>query len=50
MPTPMDEPVGCPFKNRCFSKVGDICDTVRPKWTTVNGHKVACHLYNGEDD
>lgn len=49
VPTPMDKPVGCPFKNRCFNKVGDICDTVRPQWTSVNGHQVACHLYKGEE-
>ena len=49
VPTPMDEPVGCPFKNRCFNKIGDICETTRPKWTSVDGHHVACHLYNEEE-
>lgn len=44
--TPLEQPVGCRFKNRCFAKIGDICDTVRPVWRGENGHGVACHLYS----
>lgn len=50
VPTPMEKQVGCPFKNRCFKKLGDICDTVRPKWQSINGHYVACHLYSEVDE
>ena len=45
VPTPMEKQEGCVFKNRCFMKIGGICDKVRPELTTVNGHQVACHLY-----
>lgn len=48
VPTPMEKQEGCVFKNRCFMKVGDICDKVRPKMTSINGHQVACHLYEKE--
>jgi len=45
VPTPMDKQEGCVFKSRCFMKMGEICDKVRPEMTTINGHQVACHLY-----
>lgn len=47
VPSAINKPVGCVFKDRCFMKIGEICDTVRPKWTEEEGHGVACHLYNG---
>jgi oligopeptide/dipeptide ABC transporter ATP-binding protein len=49
VPTPMDKHEGCVFKSRCFMKMGEICDKVRPKMTNVNGHQVACHLFNEEE-
>lgn len=45
VPSPINQTVGCVFKDRCFNKKGTICDTVRPKWQVINGHGVACHLY-----
>lgn len=47
VPAAINKPVGCVFKDRCFMKIGEICDTVRPKWTEEEGHGVACHLFNG---
>lgn len=47
VPTPMEKHTGCVFKNRCFMKLGEVCDNVRPTMTSVNGHYVACHLYGG---
>lgn len=47
VPAAINIPVGCVFKDRCYMKMGEICDTVRPKWTTTNNHGVACHLYDG---
>lgn len=48
VPTPLDPPIGCRFKNRCFKKIGAICDTVRPEWTVEHTHGVACHLYKAD--
>jgi len=50
VPTPMEKQEGCVFKNRCFMKVGEICDKVRPEWTSINGHQIACHLYSGGNE
>jgi len=48
VPSAINAPVGCVFKDRCFMKMGEICDSVRPKWTTESNHGVACHLYDKE--
>lgn len=43
--TPLEQPKGCRFENRCPQKIGGICENLRPLWTEKNGHGVACHLY-----
>jgi oligopeptide/dipeptide ABC transporter ATP-binding protein len=43
--TPLEEPVGCRFQQRCPHKIGEICENVRPVWVESGGHGVACHLY-----
>jgi oligopeptide transport system ATP-binding protein len=45
LPSPANPPSGCAFHTRC-SQVMDICKTARPEETNMNGHFVACHLYN----
>lgn len=50
VPTPTQKQQGCVFKNRCFMKIGKICDEVRPELTDVNGHFVACHHFEKEDN
>ncbi|WP_281282473.1 ABC transporter ATP-binding protein [Paenibacillus piri] len=42
--TPLEQPKGCLFQNRCMHRIGDICSQERPKWVEHNGHGVACHL------
>lgn len=49
VPSPINQTVGCVFKDRCFNKKGTICDTVRPQWQLINGHGIACHLYSEEN-
>ncbi|RKD26032.1 oligopeptide ABC transporter ATP-binding protein OppF [Ammoniphilus oxalaticus] len=45
VPSPINPPSGCPFRERC-PKVMDICSEVVPKWQEVkSGHFTACHLY-----
>lgn len=44
LPSPANPPSGCAFHTRC-SKVMDICKTARPAERNLNGHFVACHLY-----
>ncbi|ALC91780.1 peptide ABC transporter ATPase [Bacillus sp. FJAT-18017] len=46
LPSPSNPPSGCAFHTRC-SQCMDICKTVRPEEINLNGHVVACHLYNG---
>lgn len=45
VPSPIDPPSGCPFHTRCFAKKGTICETERPPHFLVEGHRVACWLY-----
>jgi oligopeptide transport system ATP-binding protein len=45
LPSPANPPSGCAFHTRC-SEVMDICKTARPEERNINGHFVACHLFN----
>lgn len=45
LPSPANPPSGCAFHTRC-TECMDICKTVRPEERNLNGHYVACHLYN----
>ncbi|MDQ0200665.1 ABC transporter ATP-binding protein [Neobacillus ginsengisoli] len=45
LPSPANPPSGCAFHTRC-SQCMDICKTTRPEERNLNGHYVACHLYN----
>lgn len=45
LPSPANPPSGCAFHTRC-SQVMDVCKTTRPTDQNLNGHYVACHLYN----
>jgi oligopeptide transport system ATP-binding protein len=44
LPSPANPPTGCAFHTRC-SQCMDICKTTRPVERNLNGHSVACHLY-----
>ncbi|CAG9607165.1 ABC transporter ATP-binding protein [Pseudoneobacillus rhizosphaerae] len=44
LPSPANPPSGCAFHTRC-SQVMDICQSIRPVERNLNGHSVACHLY-----
>jgi oligopeptide transport system ATP-binding protein len=44
LPSPANPPSGCAFHTRC-SQCMDICKTTRPVERNLNGHFVACHLY-----
>lgn len=44
LPSPANPPSGCAFHTRC-SQCMDICKTTRPVERNLNGHSVACHLY-----
>ena len=46
LPSPANPPSGCAFHTRC-GECMDICKTTRPQERILNGHYVACHLYNG---
>ncbi|MCH6267056.1 MULTISPECIES: ABC transporter ATP-binding protein [Neobacillus] len=45
LPSPANPPSGCAFHTRC-GECMDICKTTRPIEHNLNGHFVACHLYN----
>lgn len=45
LPSPSNPPSGCAFHTRC-AQCMDICKTTRPEEHNLNGHYVACHLYN----
>lgn len=45
VPSPANPPSGCTFHPRC-SACMDICRTEKPVLRELNGHHVACHLYN----
>ncbi|WP_078432629.1 ABC transporter ATP-binding protein [Metabacillus halosaccharovorans] len=46
MPSPSNPPSGCAFHTRCTEGM-DICKSIRPNDQNIDGHFVACHLYNG---
>ena len=45
IPSPANPPKGCKFHTRC-SKCMDVCKNVPPRELDLDGHKVACHLYD----
>jgi oligopeptide/dipeptide ABC transporter ATP-binding protein len=45
VPNPIDPPSGCPFHTRCFAKKGPECEQELPPHFEVEGHRVACWLY-----
>jgi oligopeptide transport system ATP-binding protein len=45
LPSPANPPSGCAFHTRC-GQVMEICKQTRPAEQNLNGHFVACHLYN----
>jgi oligopeptide transport system ATP-binding protein len=45
LPSPANPPSGCAFHTRC-SECMNICKTTRPEERNINGHYVACHLFN----
>lgn len=45
LPSPANPPTGCAFHTRC-SECMEICRTTRPEEHNINGHYVACHLFN----
>ncbi|MDY5730306.1 MAG: dipeptide ABC transporter ATP-binding protein [Eubacteriales bacterium] len=47
IPSPANPPKGCKFHTRC-SKCMEICKVENPVPRHVQGHMVACHLYNDE--
>ncbi|SBV97167.1 oligopeptide transporter subunit; ATP-binding component of ABC superfamily [uncultured delta proteobacterium] len=48
MPDPSQLPPGCRFAPRCPSRMA-ICDTTHPGVHCRGTHKLACHLFAGED-
>ena len=44
LPSPANPPSGCAFHTRC-SQCMDLCKSIRPMEQNLNGHTVACHLY-----
>lgn len=48
MPDPTKLPEGCYFAPRCKNCM-EICKTTHPTVITRGTHKVACHLYDGEE-
>ena len=48
LPSPANPPVGCKFNTRC-PECMDICTKEAPELRIMeNGHKIACHLYDGQ--
>ena len=48
VPSPINPPKGCPFHPRC-SKCMEICKQEKPVLEEkVNGHFIACHLYDSK--
>jgi oligopeptide/dipeptide ABC transporter ATP-binding protein len=45
VPSPIDPPSGCPFHTRCFAKKGPECEQKFPPQFEIEGHRVACWLY-----
>lgn len=49
LPSSSRVPAGCPFHPRCEKMIKGTCDTTRPLMREMGeGHRVACHLYEGE--
>ena len=49
LPSPANPPVGCKFNTRC-PECMDICTKEQPALRILkNGHKIACHLYDGKE-
>ena len=49
LPSPANPPIGCKFNTRC-PECMDICTREAPKLRVMkNGHKIACHLYDGKE-
>ena len=49
LPSPLSPPAGCPFSTRCHRRIGEVCDTTPPPLRDFGGgHKIACHLEEGE--
>lgn len=46
LPSPANPPSGCAFHTRCVECMS-ICKSTRPEDHNLNGHYVACHLFNG---
>ncbi|MBW1997578.1 MAG: ABC transporter ATP-binding protein [Deltaproteobacteria bacterium] len=47
VPSPIDQPSGCPFHPRCPQRM-DLCARETPSAHRItNGHEVACHLFHG---
>ncbi|RXZ80418.1 dipeptide ABC transporter ATP-binding protein [Paenibacillaceae bacterium] len=49
VPNPAEPPQGCAFHPRCSSCM-DICRIERPQLRERDGHSVACHLYEDEEN
>ena len=45
VPSPIDQPPGCPFHTRC-PKAFEPCKEVLPLLSATSGRDVACHLWN----
>ena len=45
IPSPANPPKGCKFCTRC-PKVMEICKHIEPEYKEIEGHIVACHLYD----
>ena len=50
VPSPLNPPSGCPFRNRCPEAMAQ-CAEAKPRFVNINdadrSHWVACHLYQG---
>ncbi len=45
IPSPVDEPRGCPFHTRCPRVLGDTCKTEQPGWQfDRHGNRFYCHI------
>ena len=45
IPSPIDQPSGCPFHTRCPRRVGEICRTDPPPWQeAASSHRIRCHI------
>ena len=45
IPSPLDRPSGCVFHTRCPEKIGEVCESTLPVYSSVTeSHDIACHL------